>query len=64
MQLLETAITVAQQVEENKNDAELSAIHTNEVTTMMEESQQQMNRMREAMNNIQICRCSRRNFSN
>ncbi|MBR4027250.1 MAG: methyl-accepting chemotaxis protein [Lachnospiraceae bacterium] len=52
-ELLATAITVAQQVEENKNDAKQSAIHTNEVTTMMEESQQQMNRMREAMNNIQ-----------
>ena len=52
-ELLATATAVAEQVEENKNDAESSAIHTNEVTTMMEVSQQQMDRMREAMNNIQ-----------
>ncbi len=52
-ELVATAVTVADQVEENKNDAEKSALHTNEVTTMMEESQQQMNRMREAMNKIQ-----------
>ena len=51
--LVATAVTVAEQVEENKNDAEKSAHHTNEVTVMMEESQQQMNRMREAMNKIQ-----------
>ena len=31
----------------------MSAMHTNEVTSMMEVSQQQMDRMREAMNNIQ-----------
>ncbi len=52
-ELVATAVTVADQVEENKNDAESSARHTNEVTLMMEESQQQMNRMREAMNKIQ-----------
>ena len=52
-ELLATAVAVAEQVEENKNDAEMSAVHTNEVTTMMEVSQQQINRMREAMNNIQ-----------
>ena len=52
-ELLATSIAVSEQVEENKNDSEKSAIHTNEVTTMMEESQEQMNRMREAMNNIQ-----------
>ena len=52
-ELLATAIAVVEQVEQNKNDAEASAIHTNEVTTMMEVSQQQMNHMREAMNNIQ-----------
>lgn len=52
-ELVATAVTVADQVEENKNDAEKSARHTNEVTTMMEESQEQMNRMREAMNKIQ-----------
>lgn len=52
-ELVATSVTVAEQVEENKNDAEDSARHTNEVTLMMEESQQQMNRMREAMNKIQ-----------
>ena len=52
-ELVATATTVAEQVEENKNDAEKSAIHTNEVNAMMEESQEQMNRMREAMNKIQ-----------
>lgn len=52
-ELLATAVAVAEQVEENKNDAEMSAIHTNEVTAMMEVSQQQIDRMRGAMNNIQ-----------
>ena len=52
-ELVATAVTVAQQVEENKNDAEDSARHTNEVTLMMEESQQQIKRMRDAMNKIQ-----------
>ena len=52
-ELVATATAVADQVEENKNDAETSAHHTNEVTVMMEESQQQMYRMREAMNKIQ-----------
>ena len=52
-ELLATATAVAEQVAENKNDAEQSAVHTNEVTTMMEESQEQMNHMREAMNKIQ-----------
>ena len=52
-ELVATATTVADQVEENKNDAERSARHTNEVTNMMEESQKQMNLMREAMNKIQ-----------
>ena len=51
-ELVATAVTVAEQVEENKNDAEKSALHTKEVTVMMEESQQQMGRMREAMEKI------------
>ena len=51
-ELLATATTVAEQVEENKNDSEKSAHHTQEVTAMMEESQQQMDLMREAMNKI------------
>ena len=52
-ELLATSTTVAEQVEENKNDAEKSAVHTNEVTVMMEESQKQMSYMRDAMNKIQ-----------
>ena len=52
-ELLATSVTVAEQVEENKNDAEKSAVHTNEVTSMMEESQEQINLMRDAMNKIQ-----------
>jgi len=51
-ELLATATTVADQVEENRNDSEKSAHHTQEVTAMMEESQQQMDLMREAMNKI------------
>ena len=52
-ELLATSTTVAEQVEENKNDAEKSAVHTNEVTVMMEESQNQISHMRDAMNKIQ-----------
>ncbi|MBR4982135.1 MAG: HAMP domain-containing protein [Lachnospiraceae bacterium] len=52
-ELLATATTVADQVEENKNDSEKSAVHTKEVTLMMEESKQQMEQMREAMDKIQ-----------
>lgn len=52
-ELLATATTVADQVEENKNDSEKSAVHTKEVTVMMEESKQQMDQMREAMDKIQ-----------
>lgn len=51
-ELVATAVTVAEQVEENRNDAEKSARHTKEVTIMMEDSRQQMGRMREAMENI------------
>ena len=51
-ELLATAVTVAEQVEENKNDSEKSAVHTREVTVMMEESQQQMELMRQAMDKI------------
>lgn len=52
-ELLATATTVADQVEENRNDSEKSAVHTKEVTVMMEESKQQMNQMRDAMDKIQ-----------
>lgn len=52
-ELLATATTVADQVEENRNDSEKSAVHTREVTLMMEESKQQMEQMREAMDKIQ-----------
>ena len=51
-ELLATATTVADQVEENKNDSEKSAEHTKEVTVMMEASKQQMDLMREAMDKI------------
>ena len=51
-ELLATAVTVADQVEENKNDSEKSAIHTKEVTAMMEESRKQMDQMRDAMDKI------------
>ena len=51
-ELVATATTVAEQVEENKNDSEKSAVHTKEVTGMMEISQEQMNKMREAMSKI------------
>ena len=52
-ELLATATTVADQVEENRNDSEKSAVHTREVTLMMEESKQLMEQMREAMDKIQ-----------
>lgn len=51
-ELLATATTVAEQVEENRNDSEQSAAHTGEVTVMMEESQRQMEQMRVAMDKI------------
>lgn len=51
-ELLATAVTVADQVEENKNDSEKSAMHTKEVTAMMEESRNQMDQMRDAMDKI------------
>ena len=51
-ELLATAVTVAEQVEENKNDSEASAKHTKEVTAMMEESRKQMDQMRDAMDKI------------
>ena len=51
-ELVATAATVAEQVEENKNDSEKSAVHTKEVTDMMGESQEQMIKMQDAMNKI------------
>ena len=51
-ELVATTITVADQVEENKNDSEKSAEHTREVTAMMENSKSQMDLMREAMDKI------------
>ena len=52
-ELLATSMTVSEQVENNKQDAEQSAEHAKDVTAMMEESQRQMKEMREAMNKIQ-----------
>ena len=48
-----TATSIAEQVEENKKDAEQSAKETKLVTEMMEASEEQMNLMKEAMNKIQ-----------
>lgn len=52
-ELLATAVTVAEQVQENRNDSEKSAIYTKEVADMMENSKRQMAVMRQAMDKIQ-----------
>lgn len=52
-ELLATATTVAEQVEENRNDSEKSAAYTKEVAAMMENSKKQMAAMRQAMDKIQ-----------
>ncbi len=52
-ELLATATTVAEQVEENRDDSLKSADHTKEVAEMMEDSKRQMAMMREAMDKIQ-----------
>lgn len=52
-ELLATATTVAEQVEENKNDSQKSAVYTREVADMMMASKRQMAVMREAMDKIQ-----------
>lgn len=52
-QLLATATSVAEQVQDNKNDSEKSASYTKEVSEMMEDSKHQMVAMREAMDKIQ-----------
>ena len=52
-ELLETAITVADKVKENRNNSEKSAEYTNEVADVMENSKKQMAQMREAMDKIQ-----------
>ena len=52
-ELVATSLTVSEQVESNKNDAEQSAEHTKDAVVMMEKSQKQMEEMREAMNKIQ-----------
>ena len=52
-ELLATSMTVSEQVEDNKNDAEQSANHAKDAAAMMGESQKQMEQMREAMNKIQ-----------
>ncbi len=51
--LLETAVTVADKVRENRNNSEKSAEYTNEVADVMESSKEQMAKMREAMDKIQ-----------
>ncbi|MBU5478510.1 methyl-accepting chemotaxis protein [Eubacterium sp. MSJ-13] len=52
-ELLETAITVADKVKENRDNSEKSAQYTNEVADVMEDSKKQMAQMREAMDKIQ-----------
>lgn len=51
-ELLAMATSIAEQVDDNKKDAEDAAKETEKVTTMMEESQQQMALMTEAMDKI------------
>ena len=50
--LLKATIDVARQVEENKNDSEKSAENVNSVASMMENSQELMDQMRNAMTKI------------
>lgn len=52
-ELLATATTVAEQVQENKNDSEKSAAYTKKVAEMMENSKTQIAVMRQAMDKIQ-----------
>ncbi len=52
-ELLAMAVTVAEQVEKNRDDSLESADHTGEVADMMENSKQQMDKMRQAMDKIQ-----------
>lgn len=52
-QLVATATSIAEQVEENRQESENSAKGAMEIVRKMEENQQQMNRMMEAMNKIQ-----------
>lgn len=52
-ELVATSTTVAEQVEENKEEAEKSAGKTEEVTNMMDASEQRMKDMLEAMLKIQ-----------
>lgn len=52
-ELLATATTVAEQVRENRNTSEQSAVYTKEVADVMESSKKQMADMRQAMDKIQ-----------
>lgn len=51
-ELVATATTVAEQVQNTRKDAELSAQATTSVTTMMEQNQEKMNMMMNAMDKI------------
>lgn len=51
-ELVATATSITEQVEENKKDAEESARETVKVARQMEDNQEQMNQMMEAMNTI------------
>lgn len=52
-ELLATATTVAEQVKENRDNSEKSAVYINEVADAMEDSKKQMAQMRQAMDKIQ-----------
>lgn len=51
-ELVATSTTVAEQVQENRKEAELSAAETEKVTAMMEHSQKLMDHMMQAMSKI------------
>lgn len=52
-ELLASATTVAEQVKDNRDNSEKSAVYTNEVADVMENSKTKMLEMREAMDKIQ-----------
>lgn len=51
-ELVATSMTVTEQVEESRKEAQLSAAESEKMASMMEQSREQMNRMQNAMNQI------------
>lgn len=51
-ELVATSLSVAEQVEESRREAQQSAAETEKMASMMEQSREQMNQMQEAMNRI------------